>query len=310
MTCCGTCAYRIASGADFESDFRCEIVAKGQQLTERKKRTVKLWSGVLHSDTRVFKYAAEVEEDSPVTIRISRPLGKHNTVKDLQTNWLASLYALNLVCKQVHAETLKFVYHKTEFVFDAPSRVTSFVAILSNPRLQDITKLQLHYTTYGCPKWNKDRIWQDKHSESWMRACKVAAKKFTGLQELKIWMMVNDEPLRLNLRQNWITPLLQFRRLTGDPKLVDDSVLLNPKQEQQRLEVVGIHFRTRLLVSDFGGNQELAKANKDLHCLFGQAIQLAILGAKEEEALADFNDAWKVKHALWQFHLNFAETGW
>jgi hypothetical protein len=146
----------------FEAAFRCEIAAKGQEFTEWKPQTVKLGSGLLPLDPQVLKSDSKVQEERPPTIRISRRLGRYNVVQGLQTNWMTSLFALTLVCKQVHAETVALIYQKTEFVFDAPKRITNFLCTISPSNLANIRKLQLYYATYGCVQWDSDRIWETK----------------------------------------------------------------------------------------------------------------------------------------------------
>lgn len=295
----------------FEPKFRCEFAAKGCQFKEPENRTVKLWSGLTNSDGKKFKYDAKVEPEHLISIRIARPLGKYNVVKGLQTNWLASIYALSLVCKQVYAETVTFLYEKTTFFFDSPKRINNFLNVVSKPKLEQITKLQLHYITYRDPKSYHDRKWQEKHHNSWTRACKTAAKELSGLRELEVWVHTHDSAPQFNLREKWVAPMLQFRRLTYSSKSTDAPNLSS--QSRTTLNVVNIQIRTRWSkepLAVFNNNRSLAKACTDLHVLFGKAISLAIMGAKEAEAMIEFDDAWKGRYSVWRFHLQFAETGW
>lgn len=112
-----------------------------------------------------------------MVLRISRPLGKYNRVEALKTNWPTSLSALSLTCRQVYSETLALLYNATVFVCAAPSRLTNF---LSAAKLEFITTLELHYETYGDPLVGKDCIWQDRHHNSWDRACAAASKKLVS----------------------------------------------------------------------------------------------------------------------------------
>ncbi|KAH7069445.1 hypothetical protein FB567DRAFT_540139 [Paraphoma chrysanthemicola] len=295
----------------FESECRCEVAAQSSRFDEHRPRIVSLWAGVHHSDTQVLKYESKVQKESPATIRISRLLGKYTIVKGLQTNWFTSLFAINLVCKQIHGETLPFIYKKTTFVFDAPVRITNFLNVVSKQKLEHITKLQLHYSTYGAPSWTKDRIWQEKHAQSWMRALTQASKRLVALQTLKIWIALNEYSPSLTLREPWVLPLLQFRRLTCASKASaecakDSASDLRPKT----LKVVDIVFRSRVSGCHFEGNTELAQASDDLHQLFGHAISAAILAATEEEAMADFEEAWNGKYQMWQFFLGFGMEHW
>lgn len=293
----------------FESEVHCEVAAKGSHFNERKTRTVKLWAGAFQSNAKIFKYDAEKKEELPLTIRVSRLLGHYRIVKGLQTNWFGSLFAINLICKQVHSETLPFLYSKTLFVFDASSRLTNFVQVVSSSKLQHITKLQIHYATYGSPRMEVNRIWQDKHTKSWIRACKATAKKLVGLGELTIWVRVQDSPPRFSLHEPWVLPLLQFRRLSVNPQTAEEASGLDvAKRLGSKLGTVNINFRTVWSGWTFNGNQELAKASEELHGLFGDAISSAILGAKEEAAMRALNKAWNKKHAGWQHHLGFIQT--
>lgn len=151
------------------------------------------------------------------------------------------------------------------------------------------------------------------------RVCKTASKQLLGLQELQVWVQIHDGAPKFHLRQDWIQPLLQFRRLTkslpqlpqkkGDSSEIAAAPLLRPV----KLQVVGIHIQTRLSkdpLAMFLNNRQLAQASVELHKLYGQAVSLAIKGAKEEEAMAAFNAAWKGKYKRWNHHLQFGHTGW
>lgn len=152
----------------FDQGYHCEVVAKDSQLKEQKSRTVKLRWGLASWQDKAVELGTQ-SNDIPLTVvRVSRPLGKYNVVHGLQTNWLSSLYALSLVCKQVYLETAIFVYSKTVFVFNAPKRMHGFFGIVSSASLQQITKLHLHYNTYGPPERADHQVWQEKHRQSWL----------------------------------------------------------------------------------------------------------------------------------------------
>jgi hypothetical protein len=151
----------------FDSEHHCEVAAKGCQFKQQKPRTVKLWSGLVPPSKRISAPDAEAKAEFTSVIRFSRPLGKYNAVQGLQTNWLGSIYALSLACKQVYMETAVFLYHKTVFIFDAPKRMANFFSVVYTLRLESITKLRLHYDTYGHPERTEHLVWQDKHGKSW-----------------------------------------------------------------------------------------------------------------------------------------------
>ena len=151
------------------------------------------------------------------------------------------------------------------------------------------------------------------------RACKAASKKLVRLRELEVWVQIHDSAPRFSLRENWVAPLLQFRRLTrsNEPTTkemaVESAKPTQPTQRQSALQTVKVQVRTRWSKSPltaFNNIQGLARACTKLHLLYGQAVSLAILGAKEDKAMAEFNAAWEGEHTVWRHHLQFAATGW
>lgn len=152
----------------FDREHHCEVAAKGSQFKQREPQTVKLCSGLSSQQDWTLRPGSESDNSlAPSVVRFSRSLGKYIMVHGLQTNWLSSLYALSLVCKQVHLETTKFLYCKTIFIFDAPKRMHSFFGVVSSTSLQNIKRLHLHYNTYGHPQRTDHQVWQDKHTQSW-----------------------------------------------------------------------------------------------------------------------------------------------
>ncbi|KAL5117216.1 hypothetical protein ACEQ8H_004905 [Pleosporales sp. CAS-2024a] len=283
-------------GYYFESDFRCEVVAQGTSLEAQMPKTVKLWAANFQTTSPKLQHATQAKEEKPTTIRVSRRLGKYNTVQGLQTKWSTSLFAISLVCKLLHTETLPCMYRKTAFVFDAPKRITAFMALVPEAMLEHITVLELVYATYGAPAKCNDRIWQQKHIKSWNTACRLLSKRLTRLRVLTMHVKLNNDTPRFNLRETCFLPLLQFRRLGH--------------QQHAALTTVNVDFRTPCLGSGFRGPPSLVQANVHLHKLFATCIQLAILGEKENMAMAGFDEAWEGRYHVWQHHLGFARTGW
>jgi hypothetical protein len=298
----------IIYGYYFQDDFRCEFAAEGHQFKQPKSRTVTLWSGLVPLANKQSQGNAKLKEKQPNTVRISRLLGKYNVINGLRTNWVMSLFPLNLTCKLVYNETIPFLYRKTVFFFNAPNRINNFLNVVSKAKLKHITRLQLHYSTYGHPKSTQDTIWQNKHRQSWKAACKHISKTLLHLQELEIWVHVHENAPKFNLREKWVMPLLQFRRLTCAS--MPDEVANTSQARAGSLHIVKIHIRTPCSTYHFGGNQQMVKASTDLHLLFGEAVSLAILGVKEKAAMAGFTDAWEGKYSQWRHHLGFARTGW
>jgi hypothetical protein len=306
----------------FQEHYRCEIAAKGVNFTKTKAKVMKLCLGIVYKGGPIYKYSKAPKPEALTTVRISRCLGHYSRVHGIQTSWLGSLCALVLVCKQVHRESLVFMYHNTTFVFNAPSRITNFLEVLPKANLAHVTKLQLHYTTYGSPQLRVDCVWQERHLHSWTSACKSASKKLVQLQELEVWLHVKATPLFFDLRQAWLEPLLQFRRLTcvrqvkagvEETKVSDQTTttISNETDNLPPLKIAKIHFNTfwsKDHTLERNAVPSLVNANFDLHHIFAQAISQAILGASEEEAMADFKKAWEGKYQRWNNHLSYSYT--
>jgi hypothetical protein len=297
----------------FWEPYRCELVGEGCDLTEHASKTLKLRSNTSHT-YMPHRYS---HPDTPVryisvpkTIRFSRLHRPGRTPNYKDKHWLNPYGALILVSKKVCVEALPLLYHQITFVFEAPRRITQFIARIPSQSHFNVTKLHLYYTTYGSPAAASDVTWQKKHIESWTRACKAAAKSFTCLRELDVDVWITEDAPKFNLRQKWLQPLLQFRRLTCEYQHGETSSGASLSRKPKLLTTVRVTVRTRLWAHDFNNNPPVAKACKDLHRLYGIGISKAMLGAKEDEAMDLFDKGWEGKHKKWQHHLGFARTGW
>lgn len=292
----------------FQDTYRCELVGHGCDLSTASPKTVTL------ALNRATRYRVKSRKDSlregSLIIRFPRLRRPGLSARhDRPCEWLNQHGALILVCRKVHMETLPLLYRRITFVFEAPHRINGFLHKVPQSSYNNVTKLHLHYGTYGSPGAASDVIWQDKHIESWTRACKAAATSFTCLRELEVDLWIHEYAPKFNLRQKLLQPLWQFRRLAhtdGEEDLTGSK----PADKKLCTLKVFVRVRTRLFLHHFGMNTRLAKACKHLHGLYGQGVGSAICGAKEDDAMAKFNAAWEDKYKIWQHHLGFARTGW
>ena len=294
----------------FQDTYRCELVGKGCNFATAASKTIKLLSNNRPRKHHCEDNRGKNKSDDPLILRFSRCRRSHGIGPRIPESWLNKHGALVLTCKQIHAETLPLLYRRIHFVFQAPRRITGFLHHMPKQNHGHVTKLHLYYTTYGSPSAVNDIIWQDKHIQSWTRACKVASQRFTSLRVLELDIWINEDAPKFNLRQRWLRPLLQFRRLarnSGQEGLPSSKSI---NQKPHGLEAVTVRVKTRLFSHHFEMNTRLSKACKHLHKLFGYGISCAILGAKEEFAMAKFMTAWNNKYEIWQHHLGFARTGW
>ncbi|KAF3034450.1 hypothetical protein E8E11_001430 [Didymella keratinophila] len=299
----------------FQDTYRCEVVGEGCNFNAHDPKMFKLLSNSSQTRPRkphTWAEGGDGQWPHPLTLRF--PVfgaGRRSFLPGpvLYHGWLNPHGALILLCKQMYTETLPLLYNQITFVFEAPRRVEGFLRRIPQASHNSVTKLHLYYTTYGSPAAASDVTWQEKHIESWTRACKAAAKSFTCLRDLDVDVWINEDAPKFNLRQKWLQPLLQFRRQTCDTQKEDSpggTSLARPKT----LTTVRVRAKSRLWAHNFNHNPPVAKACKDLHRLYGIGISKAILGAKEDEAMDMFNKGWEGRHKKWQHHLGFARTGW
>ncbi|KAJ4411150.1 hypothetical protein N0V91_001523 [Didymella pomorum] len=301
----------------FQDHYRCELVGEGCDFDAYAPKALKQLSNTsqpMPSSTYKWTEGYRGSWFNPaLTLRF--PVfraGRRSSYPGpvLYHGWLSPHGALILVCKQVCVETLPLLYNQITFIFEAPRRVENFLRRMPQAIHNSVTKLHLYYTTYGSPAAASDVTWQEKHIESWARACKAAAKSLTCLRELNVDVWINEDAPKFNLRQKWLQPLLQFRRLTCDTQKDESPVGTSLVKRPKTLTAVQVRLKTRLWAHDFNYNPPVAKACKDLHRLYGIGISKAMLGAKEDEAMDLFKKGWEGKHKKWRHHLGFASTGW
>jgi hypothetical protein len=289
----------------FEDSYRCEIAAKGYRFDRHTAPGRAAQEMVCGS-----KKNSDVLPACSNSIRISRSLGSRDVSQGLGTIWTSSLCSLILVCKQIHKETIRDFYGRITFVFNVPRRIDKLLGTVSALCIQNITKMHLHYVVYGEPMYTKDCPWLEKHRRSWRWACTSISKKLTGLQELEIWIYNSHPAPKFNLSVDWIQPLIQFRRLTTSPEMIDNAWHYNNQLAHPTLKTVNVHVDTNTAALFDPKNDVLTNVAMELHRLFGRAISLAILGHTADEAMEEFDAAWTGKYRLWQYHLGYGRIRW
>ncbi|KAF3006003.1 hypothetical protein E8E13_010533 [Curvularia kusanoi] len=203
---------------------------------------------------------------------------------------------LTQASRQLRSETLTLFHQCLKFSIRSPKATTRFLHTYAPIHHTGITNLSLHYSTYGAPALSADVQWQEKHIAAWTTACKSLAKTLPSLRTLHLHIYLATMTPKFNLRQQWLVPLLQLRRLKG-------------------LEKVKVHLRSTLypgwkcrLGSKWPGRSEVIV--RELHDLFGGAVAKAVMGEKEKEAMKEFLERWEVERRFWGHILQFAATGW
>lgn len=203
------------------------------------------------------------------------------------------------VCKLVCTECIGLFYLNTTFAFDSPSRITGFLKVLSVTNLAHVTKVQLHYHTYGEPKRSKDVRWKERHLESWSRACKTVARRLVNLQHIDIWVHTREANVRLGISEAYLKPIYWFRKRLDPSKTIAKA-----------LRTANVHIKTVWNRQGAFENPLLQRVSEHLHSLLEEAVSRVLLGATPNVAMKDFNYAWENQYAQWHHHLQFASTGW
>ncbi|PSN65378.1 hypothetical protein BS50DRAFT_496550 [Corynespora cassiicola Philippines] len=266
----------------FEDDFRCEFVAQDHALLD-KFTCGETSPGAITSD--------HLTQILLKTVRMSRAMGHYMRVHGLQTKWSTSLCPLLLLCKLIHHEVIALFYKKTTMVFAGPRRITNTLQIVPKIHLALITKLDLHYSTYGSPSLFEHSAWQVVHTLSWEKACGELTEQLNNVQELQIWIKVNHRPLIFELDQDWLSPIIRFRRLA--PVLLKVQIHLITSNNYPRIAPL-----TRQ-------QQAILDVEKDFHTIFAKAISDFIVGRSEEEAMRIFDDVWDLTDVNLRSFLSF-----
>jgi hypothetical protein len=225
--------------------------------------------------------------------------GRYERIRGLDTRWSTSLCGLIFVCKQIHNECICFFYTNTTFAFDSPSRVVNFLKVPLATNLANVTRIQLHYHTYGDPKRSEDIRFKQKHAESWSRTCKTAAQELVNLKHIDIWIHTRETNVRLGIHENYLMPICWFRQRLDPNKTISKA-----------LKTANVRIDTIWNRQDAFKDKHLQWASEHLHKLFEEAISRMMMGAKPAVAMEEFNRAWEHQFARWHHHLQFAGTGW
>lgn len=241
-----------------------------------------------------------------VVLRNSRP--RERTVNRAlfeRVRWATSLSAILLVSKQVYAETRPILYALTTFVFSSASYLDCFLRAVPKSSLAFITKLELHHNTYGDPQERSCARYKTMYDERWLQSCRFAARQLSGLRRLTLFLHVSDRPLRFQLQEPWVRPLLGFRKhslkLCGNitvPKYGNKSGL------RGQLEVVNVRLSSTLTgrIEKYQSHppgwrmskDELSARVEELHRGFAEVLEKVMLGCLATKAIDEYRSSARV----------------
>lgn len=175
----------------------------------------------------------------------------------------------------------------------------NFLKVVPAPNQYHVTKIQLHYRTYGDPQKTKDIPWKKKHLECWDKTFKIVATELVNLKTIDIVVHLRETNVCLALSEPSLSPLFQFRRCS-------DST----RNQAKALETVNVVVYTMWTGDHFFFDPRLTWASDTLHTLFGLAVSRYILGQSEEQAMAQLKEVWDDDFKNLHHHLRIMPPGW
>ncbi|KAF2810417.1 uncharacterized protein BDZ99DRAFT_462992 [Mytilinidion resinicola] len=289
------------------------------QLRPKPIKSIKLCvTSTLGSKDRIFRTHCDQEtldsDDHTLngttkargqTLTQSRLMGKYFRIHGTHTNWKTSVHALLLVNKQIHTEIIPLFYAATTIRTASPTRLSNFFTNTPPGAAAWVRKLELTYTTYGNAHRADLAHFRAKHVARWTELCRQAAKLMLGLESLRVWVHVTASPLHLDLRQDWVAPLLQFRRLTTPPNAARKNEAGGHGTQNPLLTHIKVELSSAFTHPFKWAHPGPETACFELHRLFGEAIGRAMRGWSERDAMAEWDEAWEETYAEWQHFLKF-----
>ena len=131
----------------------------------------------------------------------------------LPIQYTNSLLSMLSTCHQVRNEATTVFYGKSSFGFTSLHVMRRFLSSIGPMAAAAIQRIYIQHATYGEPCRTKDVHWKTAHDERWDEFCQDIGTCLPGLKELRVLLQVNERPLRVDLAEDWVGPLLAFQRL-------------------------------------------------------------------------------------------------
>ncbi|PGG96463.1 hypothetical protein AJ80_09825 [Polytolypa hystricis UAMH7299] len=118
-------------------------------------------------------------------------------------------FNLLLVCRQLHFETVIYLYSMTEFVISTPKAARRFLKVVPLSSQRAINSLGIGYSTHGEPNLTEFRKYKVRADNNWARLCEQMAENFS-LEQLCVRMCIRDWPIPFDLTDDWAKGPLCF----------------------------------------------------------------------------------------------------
>lgn len=117
---------------------------------------------------------------------------------------------LLLVCHQMNAEAVEYVYARTTFRFENMNTIHQFLDTVPTAGAKSIETLEVRQRGYGEPQWTVDREWKLRHDDKWKKTLGKVRERMIALQTLTLNITVFDWPCRLEMDAPWARTLIKF----------------------------------------------------------------------------------------------------
>jgi hypothetical protein len=196
--------------------------------------------------------------------------------RQTDTNWLKSASSLHLVCKSIHEEVRKYLYHSKSFWFNGAKSVLSFSHFIPFENKLWISDIALFWELYGHSRDPKHEINRIRNVTGLGRTVECIIENMPNLQRLSVSVLVDRLDRELDdwsFRNPFFAAILRFRQL-------------------KKLEVIGIKIL-------YYCRPNLERQYKD----FGTALERYIMGCCERCSIEPFRN-WCKKVPFWASTMN------
>lgn len=162
----------------------------------------------------------------------------------LHHQFLLSAHFLRVCCK-IHEEALPLLYANTGLQFESMKAINLFLSGAASHGQEHIKKLSLNHSGYGEPGRVRHECWKTRHDQRWVSTCKKIAEAMSGLQHLKLSLVICDWPVQLNLNARWAKPLFYLKGSRGLDRV--DIYLRSMSFSEQRLAAASRMVETAMM---------------------------------------------------------------
>jgi hypothetical protein len=198
-------------------------------------------------------------------------------------NWPNSISALHLANKQLHRETVFYLYSKPTFYFQCLTYAGQFMNIVRRHNaLESISSLSLGLQTEEPPTSAKHIFELKRSYEALSNNITEMAKRMPKVKKLAVVVEVREEPLAFTFREQWVQPILQFSKFKDAEEIqikIQSPELREEKNRDMSAELY-FEYRERTTLE-----KETYSAMEQLHTLFGEALTRRVEGDCESCAI-------------------------